>query len=216
MSLWNEGKMAVVPGLGRKDHGRSHFEVKDAAAKGVSVELERETSNGWLAKSIFGYNNLFCTPGQDPCPPLPEWQAPPNVDGISLGNAAAGPNALEASRSIAKEGSFNHMTGLKSVDDIVDADFSFQYNNPFAMMMEEMEEIKTTGFRSIHHSERQRRQERGQVRAQEHARELKAKARRKQALRAATDAEMWAQHQTNLGLEELLRKEQTIFQVSLF
>jgi uncharacterized protein (DUF1501 family) len=112
LALWNERKMAVVPGLGRKDHGRSHFEVKDAAAKGVSVDLEKETSNGWLAKSVFGNNNLFCAPGQ-PCPPPPEWQAPPNVDGISLANAAAGPNALEAARSIAKESSFNHLTGKK-------------------------------------------------------------------------------------------------------
>ena len=108
----------------------------DVSVVDLTVELEKETSNGWLAKSIFGYNNLFCTPGQNPCPPPPDWQAPPNVDGISLANAAAGPNAMEASRSIANERTFNHMTGLKNVDDIIDSTFDFQYKNPFAMMEE--------------------------------------------------------------------------------
>jgi len=54
LQLWDDRDMAVVPGVGRYDHARSHFEVKDAAAKGVSVEEEKHTSNGWLGKSIFG------------------------------------------------------------------------------------------------------------------------------------------------------------------
>ena len=193
LKLWNAGKMAVVPGVGRRDHGRSHFEVKDAAAKGVSIEKEKETSNGWLAKSIFGYNNLFCKPGQDPCPPPADWQAPPNVDGISLANAAAGPNALETSHAIAKERSFNHMSGLKNVEDIVDSEFDFDYKNPF----DAMREMSLSGFRSIHHSKKYWQHRRDSL--------------RKRALRQ-TDSEKWAERQTNLGLEELLRKEETIFQ----
>ena len=62
LQLWNDTDMAVVPGVGRYDHARSHFEVKDAAAKGVSVEEEKHTSNGWLGKSIFGEKKeqVFC------------------------------------------------------------------------------------------------------------------------------------------------------------
>jgi len=41
---------------------------------------------------------------------------------------------------------------------------------------------------------------------------MRCNQRRKQSLRAMTDAKMWAQQNTNLGLEELMRKEQTIFQ----
>lgn len=59
LDLWNEKKMAVVPGVARYDHGRSHFKVKDSAAKGVSVNKEAYTKHGWLAKAIYAYEIPF-------------------------------------------------------------------------------------------------------------------------------------------------------------
>lgn len=41
LKLWVDGDMSIGPGFGRMDHGRSHFLVKDAAAKGVSVSQEK-------------------------------------------------------------------------------------------------------------------------------------------------------------------------------
>ena len=119
LPLWDAGKMAVVPGVGRADHGRSHFLVKDAAAKGVSIDLEQSTNNGWLAKAIFAYNNLYCKAGQVQCPPTTVASTPSMVDGISFAQAAAGPNALEASEAIASHGTFFHFTGVKNVDAVV-------------------------------------------------------------------------------------------------
>ncbi len=87
------------------------------------------------------------------------------------------------------------LTGLKNVDTIVESEFDFQYKNPFAMM----QEMKKSGFRSVHVKKKKLSGQRDAMRC-------------KQALRAMTDAEMWAKRDTNLGLEELLRKEQTIFQ----
>jgi uncharacterized protein (DUF1501 family) len=213
-ALWDSGKMAVVPGVGRDDHGRSHFEVKDAAAKGVSVEKEGETFNGWLAKSIFGYNNLYCRPNETVCPP-PRTFGPPVVDGISLAAAAAGPNALEASHSIANEPTFNHMSGVQNVDGILNS-MGYQFNNPFTEdMMIEGDASMGTGTRAANRPQganavgralaRRRSNQRRRWRSEEEARNAHKRLR-------MTEDEMWAQRQMNLGLQELLRKEETIFQ----
>ena len=104
----------------------------------------------------------------------------------------------ESCKSLPSIHALKHLTGLKNVDAIVESEFDFQYKNPFAMM----QEMKKSGFRSIHVKKKFS----GQCDA------MRCNQRRKQSLRAMTDAEMWAQRNTNLGLEELLRKEQTIFQ----
>ena len=245
-ALWQQGKMAVVPGVGRIDHGRSHFEVQDAAAKGVSVEKEKETQNGWLAKSIFGYNNLYCRPGETECP-TPETFGPPNLDGISLANSAAGPNAMLASRSIMRERSFNHMTGVQSVDGILESD-SYQFTNPFARMRDMMMDSEDTAEdempemtrRSRAHSvsapepqavprARTSREEEFRLpkgssksassvqselerRRRNKGQEAGRRADRRRQRRSMTDTERWHDMEVNLGLEELLVKEETIFQ----
>jgi len=58
LQLWEEGKMALVPGVGRWDHSRSHFEVKDAAAKGVSIQKEPDTMNGEMLSDACMYISL--------------------------------------------------------------------------------------------------------------------------------------------------------------
>lgn len=180
LSLWNSGKMSIVPGVGRRDHARSHFEVKDAAAKGVSVEEEKHTTNGWLAKSIFAYKNLYCGPGSD-CPSGPGSQPPmAMVDAISLAQAAAGPNALEMSEAVgsikrAQGSSVAHMTGVKSVDAVLEA-MGANYINPFTMQGGEA--LRRLGVPAIN------------------AKDFRDDGVRQQSVRQ-TDEELWAVTQTN-------------------
>ena len=190
--LWEERKMSVVAGVGREDHFRSHFLVKDAAAKGVSVPKEESTSNGWLSKSIFAYNNLYCKPNENPCPsPASE---PKMVDGISLAQAAAGPHALEVSRQIAATQTFTHLTGVQNVDDALDS-VGNQYKNPFLQMMSGMEDSMVGRRSSLNKDDF-----RDDMVRQQSVR-----------LREQTDADEWAATKTNLGLSELLEKEAALF-----
>ena len=118
MSLWNEGLMSVVPGIARRDGYRSHFKVKDAAAKGVSVMEEKTTRNGWLGKAIFASNNLYCSQEEtvaSNCPP-PDGAPKDTVDGISFAQAAAGPDALMVSQKILETGTYIHLSGQNGVD----------------------------------------------------------------------------------------------------
>lgn len=172
--------------------------MKDAAAKGVSVEKEKVTSHGWLAKSIFAYNNLYCEPGVAVCPP-PEADDELDssgdeedgvaldlgkgrmVDGISLGNAAAGPNALEVSDSSIDFRTFNHISGVKHVDAVVNQP-RYDYINPFVDEMSMMSSEAATSEAQMSRS------------------------------RTLTEQETWDKVKTNLGLEELLDKEASIFE----
>ena len=197
LSLWTDGKMSLVPGVGRFDHARSHFEVKDAAAKGVSVEEEKHTSNGWLAKSIFGYNNLFCSAAETSagnCPPAPGVQ-PTMVDAISLAQAAAGPNALEMSDTVASidlaQGlAVSHITGVKSVDEVLESSGA-NYINPF-MIPRGGGNIRRVGGQTIN------------------AKDYRDDDAAQQSVRQ-TEEELWAATLVNPGLEDLLVKEATIF-----
>eukprot|EP00854_Cymbomonas_tetramitiformis_P017204 gene17204-20466_t len=122
----------VVPGVGRYDHQRSHFEVKDAAAKGVSTAEEKSTRHGWLTKSIHAFNNLYCQWGESEADCHKTANRTRMVDGISLMKAAAGPNALEMSDTSISGGSFLHITGVTDVDSLVETDL-YNYDNPFVM-----------------------------------------------------------------------------------
>eukprot|EP00854_Cymbomonas_tetramitiformis_P003337 gene3337-4195_t len=130
LPLWDGADMAVAPGVGRYDHQRSHFEVKDAAAKGVSTEEEPSTRHGWLAKSIFAFNSLYCQRGEPEADCHKSTNRSRMVDGISLMNTAAGPNALEVSDSSISGSSFLHVTGVANVDSLVDTEL-YNYNDPF-------------------------------------------------------------------------------------
>ncbi|CAD7938576.1 unnamed protein product [Amoebophrya sp. A120] len=261
MQLWNENKMSIVAGVGRYDHGRSHFEVKDAAAKGVSVAKEAETTHGWLAKSIFAYNNLYTHP-----PDSAKAKDPALPDGISLANAAAGPNALEVSDDSISHTTFQHISGVKSVDGVV-ASSKFDFVNPFtaAKMMagsgsslrkrtlegaaeqvaknslvvpeEDSALLSSTsediiippgGNNYVDHAEQPQCGARyehaigggswgvknsnigdhyNDLLATEHANTVQCIE-----LRQMTDEEEWSTTKSNLGLEELLAKEASIFQ----
>eukprot|EP00392_Amoebophrya_sp_AT5.2_P007706 g7721.t1 len=128
INLWNEGSMSVVTGIARYDHARSHFEVKDAAAKGVSVKLEKATSHGWLAKAVFAANNIYCREGEAvPCDGINHLMP----DGVSLAQSAAGPNALEVSDASITYQTYRHVTGIKSTDAILTTS-KRNYINPFS------------------------------------------------------------------------------------
>jgi len=153
-----------------------------------------------------GYNNLYCKPNQTSCPPLASASdsSVRMVDGISLAQSAAGPNALEVSDAIEHHGTFSHFTGLKSVDTILETE-SNNYKNPFMFM--------NTNRRSA-------------VRARSQKDYRDDEARQQSVLRSQTEEERWAatkigswvrssaslsEADTNEGLEELLAKEYTIF-----
>jgi hypothetical protein len=135
MSLWNEGLMSVVPGIARRDGFRSHFRVKDAAAKGVSVQEEQTTRNGWLGKAIFAANNLYCTREETAAGDCPPAHPGPKdtVDGISFAQAAAGPDALMVSHKILQTGTYIHLSGQKGVEGMASGGGN-NYISPFGMM----------------------------------------------------------------------------------
>ena len=172
--------------------------------------------SGWLSKSIFGYNNLYCKP-HEPCPPPADVVAPPNVDGISLAGAAAGANALEASRPVLKHRTFNHLTGIKSVEGILQTD-AYDFLNPFT----QMQEMLDSGFRSIHQHKTHEGPGAPGVRGPNSIRRKKAgrgaryymHAKSKKLRQTMTDEELWSESQENInpGLEELLSAEATIFE----
>lgn len=137
MTLWESGDMAVVPGVGRFDHQRSHFEVKDAAAKGVSTTEEPTTRHGWLAKSIFAFNSLYCQWGESEEDCHKTANRTRMVDGISLMNSAAGPNALEVSDSSISGSSFLHISGVNNVDAVLDTEL-YNYDNPFVLSADDL------------------------------------------------------------------------------
>ena len=187
MPLWNSGKMSIVPGVGRRDQKRSHFLVKDAAAKGVRVQLEQSTRNGWLGKSIFAYNNLYCKPDEVPCPPDPTLELEPTVDGISFAQAAAGPDALMVSQAIAQTGTFNHLSGVQDVSGVAEGG-GFDYIRPFNRRMGARDMAHNFGYYD------------------DETRQQTVKLREK------TDEELWAEATTNPGLNDLLLKEQQLFE----
>eukprot|EP00391_Amoebophrya_sp_Ameob2_P002597 CAMPEP_0179009312 /NCGR_PEP_ID=MMETSP0795-20121207/16205_1 /TAXON_ID=88552 /ORGANISM="Amoebophrya sp., Strain Ameob2" /LENGTH=1536 /DNA_ID=CAMNT_0020704501 /DNA_START=63 /DNA_END=4673 /DNA_ORIENTATION=- len=227
IKLWNEHKMAVVPGIGRFDHGRSHFEVKDAAAKGVSVEKEKTTTHGWLAKAIFAYNNLYVHPFGS------AKQLEPNApDAISLANAAAGPNALEVSDDSISYKTYQHISGVRSADSVVRTS-KFDFVNPFAtssgMMMGGMmagRNLRGEGElrESTSSTGETERTEGNDRKLADHSQEQDECSGGKCAFsslnnefsvidfRHLTDEEEWARTKTNLGLQELLAKEASIFE----
>eukprot|EP00854_Cymbomonas_tetramitiformis_P013728 gene13728-16224_t len=137
LTLWDSGDMAVVPGVGRFDHERSHFEVKDAAAKGVSTTEEPTTRHGWLAKSIFAFNSLYCQWGESEADCHKTANRTRMVDGISLVNSAAGPNALEVSDSSISGSSFLHISGVNNVDAVLNTEL-YNYDNPFVLSADDL------------------------------------------------------------------------------
>lgn len=133
---WYAGEMAVLVGAGRKDHGRSHFLVKDAAAKGVSTAMEKYTRHGWLSFSLYARNALYCQKDEriksgttrecestnadvrNANGTVKEWETR-RIDGISFGDTAAGPNALQINDNSVNKELYYHVTGLKDEETIL-------------------------------------------------------------------------------------------------
>ena len=206
--LWKEGKMSILPGVGRWDHGRSHFLVKDAAAKGVSVGLESVYKHGWLAQALFANNILYCAKGQEEGCVGQSATAYADakfesikqgagdseiaktlsvVDGISLANAAAGPNAMEITDGSIDFKNFNHISGFASLSK-VQSQGRYDYQNPF-LAMEQMS---------------------GRVLSSSSEEDEMLQCPLRQ-LSEMTEEEAWAMAQKNLGLKELLSKEASVF-----
>lgn len=73
--LWDEELCGIVAGVGRPDHGRSHFNAKQAAANAVVVGEHSFAKPGWMAQTM--HENSCQTNAN-------------NVDAIAFGGSGAG------------------------------------------------------------------------------------------------------------------------------